>query len=155
MSGSVGGDTAEPNLTPILDMVFQLITFFMLVTNFKAKEIDQTLTLPVVGSAKPVDVTKSPGGLLVLNIDKNGVLKHFNAIKNNVEQFIGAEANAVRIANGLSKEDELPVTVVIRADQDTPYGKMNKVIKACQDRGYRKFALMAADKPKEVRAPKK
>ena len=27
---------AEPNLTPILDMVFQLITFFMLVINFKA-----------------------------------------------------------------------------------------------------------------------
>ena len=46
--------SAEPNLTPILDMVFQLITFFMLVMNFKAAEIDATLLLPVIGSAKPL-----------------------------------------------------------------------------------------------------
>ena len=30
----------EPNLTPILDMVFQLITFFMLVINFKGAAMD-------------------------------------------------------------------------------------------------------------------
>jgi biopolymer transport protein ExbD len=54
-------------LTPILDMVFQLITFFMLVINFKAAELDLSLMLPVLGSAKPL-----PDGpnakLLVLNV---------------------------------------------------------------------------------------
>jgi biopolymer transport protein ExbD len=68
MSGSVpGGAKVEPNLTPILDMVFQLITFFMLVINFKAAELDLTLMLPVLGSARPL-----PDGpntkLLVLNV---------------------------------------------------------------------------------------
>src|SRR5271165_3795637 len=69
MSGSVpgGGVKAEPNLTPILDMVFQLITFFMLVINFKTAELDLSLRLPVIGSAKPL-----PEGakvkLLVLNV---------------------------------------------------------------------------------------
>src|SRR5436190_1151310 len=43
----------EPNLTPILDMVFQLITFFMLVINFKSASMDLSLRLPVVGSARP------------------------------------------------------------------------------------------------------
>ena len=62
---------AEPNLTPILDMVFQLITFFMLVINFKSAELDLSLKLPVVGSARPVETTAS-AGLLVLNIDKHG-----------------------------------------------------------------------------------
>jgi feruloyl esterase len=42
----------EPNLTPILDMVFQLITFFMLVINFQAAAVDMSLKLPVVGSAR-------------------------------------------------------------------------------------------------------
>ena len=37
---------AEPNLTPILDMVFQLITFFMLVINFKSASLDLSLRLP-------------------------------------------------------------------------------------------------------------
>ncbi|MGZ3382424.1 MAG: ExbD/TolR family protein, partial [Isosphaeraceae bacterium] len=37
MAGSVTGEVrAEPNLTPLLDVVFQLITFFMLVINFAA-----------------------------------------------------------------------------------------------------------------------
>jgi len=48
-------------------MVFQLITFFMLVINFKTAELDLSLRLPVIGSAKPL-----PEGakvkLLVLNV---------------------------------------------------------------------------------------
>jgi biopolymer transport protein ExbD len=69
MSGSVpgGGPKAEPNLTPILDMVFQLITFFMLVINFKAAELDLTLQLPVIGSAKPLP-PDAKMKLLVLNV---------------------------------------------------------------------------------------
>ena len=72
MSGSLPGSSikAEPNLTPILDMVFQLITFFMLVINFKSAELDMTLKLPVVGSARP----QSPGqgqSLMVLNLKRD------------------------------------------------------------------------------------
>ena len=56
MSGPCRSEVkAEPNLTPILDMVFQLITFFMLVINFKSAEMDLSLRLPVVGSARPVE----------------------------------------------------------------------------------------------------
>ena len=54
MSELEGGE-GKPNLTPILDMVFQLITFFMLVINFKSASMDLSLRLPVVGTAKPVD----------------------------------------------------------------------------------------------------
>ena len=70
MSGSVpgGGAKAEPNLTPILDMVFQLITFFMLVINFKAAELDLSLQLPVIGSAKPLPGDATNMKLLVLNV---------------------------------------------------------------------------------------
>ena len=39
----------------MLDMVFQLITFFMLVINFKSASMDLNLKLPVVGSARPVE----------------------------------------------------------------------------------------------------
>ena len=59
----------------MLDMVFQLITFFMLVITFKSAELDMSLKLPVVGSARPVDTTAHD--LLVLNIDNTGNLKLF------------------------------------------------------------------------------
>ena len=46
---------AEPNLTPLLDVVFQLITFFMLVINFSSENYDQRVRLPVAESARPVE----------------------------------------------------------------------------------------------------
>ena len=46
---------AEPNLTPLLDVVFQLITFFMLMINFSSDNYDRRITLPVAGSARPVE----------------------------------------------------------------------------------------------------
>ena len=70
---------AEPNLTPILDMVFQLITFFMLVINFKSAEVDLCLKLPVVGSARPVD-SKGQRDLLVLNIEHDGQLEDLRTL---------------------------------------------------------------------------
>ena len=53
---------AEPNLTPLLDVVFQLITFFMLVINFSSENYDQRVRLPVAESARPVEdaASRSP-----------------------------------------------------------------------------------------------
>jgi biopolymer transport protein ExbD len=151
MSGSVSSNVkAEPNLTPILDMVFQLITFFMLVINFKSAEMDLSLKLPVVGSARPVD-SKGQKELLVLNIDDVGTLKIYNRPVANIDGYIQQEAQASRLAARLTPEDieageELPTTIVIRADRATPFKMLNRVIKACQDNGFRKFALKAINK---------
>jgi len=141
---------AEPNLTPILDMVFQLITFFMLVINFKSVEMDLSLKLPVVGSARPVE-THGPRGLLVLNIDDAGRLKIYGRVIGDIDAYIAQEAAASRMAARLTAADveaaqDLPTTVVIRADRATPFGMLNRVIKACQKNGFRRFALKAINK---------
>ena len=140
---------AEPNLTPILDMVFQLITFFMLVINFKSASLDLSLKLPIVGSARPVD-TKGMEDLLILNITKEGKLIVYG-IPRDIESYIAGEALATvnwahRTYPDLKFGDELPSMVVIRADEATPFKLLNRVIKACQDNGYRRFALMALNK---------
>jgi biopolymer transport protein ExbD len=145
--------SAEPNLTPMLDMVFQLVTFFMLVINFKSAQLDMNLKLPVVGSARPVD-TKGQQDLLVLNIDANGQLTVYNTPKD-VESYIAGEAQssflAARQTNpNLQPGDELPTTVVIRADRATPFRLLNRVIKACQEHGFRNFSLKAMNKRAET-----
>ena len=141
---------AEPNLTPILDMVFQLITFFMLVINFKSAELDLTLKLPVVGSARPVE-THGQRGLLVLNVDHAGNLKIYGRVIKDIEDYIAKEAIASRMAARIASADseagqDLPTTVVIRADRATSFKMLNRVIKACQDNGFRQFALKAINK---------
>ena len=147
--------SADPNLTPMLDMVFQLITFFMLVMTFKSAEIDFNLSLPVVGSARPVK-TEGRTGLLVLNIDSAGNLRTTQPIRD-LDAFVRIESQATLLANRMTPADlerrgELPTTVVIRADRATPFGKLNRVIKACQQNGFRKFAMKALEaEPASVR----
>ena len=141
--------SAEPNLTPVLDMVFQLITFFMLVINFKTASMDLSLKLPVVGSARPVD-TKGQEELLIMNIDSKGQLNVYGAPRD-IEGYVASEAQASLLAARrknpeLEQGDELPTTVVIRADRATPFHLLNRVIKACQEHGFRRFSLKAMNK---------
>lgn len=137
---------AEPNLTPILDMVFQLITFFMLVINFRGAALDLELKLPVLGSARPID-TGGTEDLLVLNIDSLGKLKVYN-IEKDVKSYIASEAR-VTTAKMLATDrkfkrgDELPTLVVVRADKGTPFHLFYDIIKTCQDHGFRRFYLNA------------
>jgi biopolymer transport protein ExbD len=149
MSG--GNNEGEPDMTPMLDMVFQLITFFMLVINFKSAALDMDLRLPVVGSARPVD-TGGQTDMLILNINKDGQLKIFGSVKEDIENYIIGEAQASRLAvrrrdPDFGDDDELPSIVVIRADQATPFKMLNRVIKACQDNGFRNFAMKALATP--------
>ena len=55
MSANVGSDSADPNLTPLLDLVLQLIMFFMLTVNFvRIDQINDEVVLPVVQTAMPI-----------------------------------------------------------------------------------------------------
>jgi biopolymer transport protein ExbD len=144
---------AEPNLTPMLDMVFQLITFFMLVINFRSAALDLDLKLPVVGSAMPVD-TKGQTDLLILNITDKGQLRVYGELRDDIRDYISQEAQASLLVarrdnRNLKSGDELPSTVVVRADRGTPFDLLNRVIVICQENGYRNFALKAMNKADE------
>lgn len=152
MSRSMDEREAAPNLTPILDMVFQLITFFMLVVNFKTASIDQSLKLPVIGSARPLD-TNGQEELLVLNIDTTGRLMVWGQFRE-PESYIAGQAKASlataqKARPDMKPGDELPTMVVIRADRLAPFRCVNRIIKLCQDNGFRTFALKAARKEKK------
>jgi biopolymer transport protein ExbD len=136
----------KPNLTPMLDMVFQLVTFFMLVINFKSASLDLNLTLPVVGSARPVD-SKGQESLLILNIDNQGNLSVYGRPQP-IKEYIAREAKASFVEAKLTQPDiqfgqDLPTTVVIRADRSTTFKMFYNVLRECQANGFRKFALKA------------
>src|SRR5947207_14774133 len=63
---------AEPNLTPLLDVVMQLLMFFMMCVNFVSEQVNEDIKLPVAQSARPMD--KRLGEVLVLNMDAQGQL---------------------------------------------------------------------------------
>jgi biopolymer transport protein ExbD len=154
VSASVSGEVrAEPNLTPLLDVVFQLITFFMLVINFSKDAYDQRIRLPVAGSARPVERSKVVEDRLTLNVDRNGRL-YFNGETYTTEQAVKeiavqaelARLNAKSMGITLKDGDTLPTTLVIRADADTPFMYLFRLITACQNNGFRKYALKAMNR---------
>lgn len=63
---------SEPNLTPLLDMVLQLVMFFMLCANFVQQEVNETIKLPKATTAKSLDREQSY--LLFINISEQGHL---------------------------------------------------------------------------------
>ena len=152
MSGMHSADNAEPNLTPMLDMVFQLVTFFMLVINFQTASLDLSLKLPVIASARPPE--KGAEDLLVLNVNKSGKVMMFGKEHDPVA-FVKNEAHSARFKselNGkkLKKGEELPTLVVVRADLGTSFELLNKVLTECQNEGFRKFALRAMNRAEET-----
>lgn len=139
MTTSHSSDRADPNLTPILDMVFQLITFFMLVISFRASDFDKALVLPVVGSAAPAD-EQTNGELLILNLRAGGKLVVQGAEQPNIEGFLNFEAQ--KIKKNLKPDSGEEVIVVIRADRALRCDFLMRVIKACQDSGLQRFDFM-------------
>ena len=152
MSGSLSNEMkAEPNLTPLLDVVFQLITFFMLVINFSTENYDQRVRLPVAGSARPMEDTERVSeDRLVLNVDSEGHLLIGGEVQplHKALQTIKHQADLVKLnlkAAGakIDPAKGLPTTIIFRADQDCTFGTLNPLIKACQSNGFRKFVLKA------------
>lgn len=143
----MNSERAEPNLTPLLDMVFQLITFFMLVINFKGAAMDMSLKLPVLGSARPLE---KQGKLepVMLNIDADGGVHSYGRLEE-IEPFIEKQARLLKDqlrAAGTPSTGDFPVAVIIRADRAVPFHLLNHVIEVCQKHGYRQFSLSAMTK---------
>lgn len=142
---------AEPNLTPMLDMVFQLVTFFMLVINFKGASMDLSLKLPVLGSARPLEYH---GKLepLMLNINTKGKVQAYGQTVE-VEEYVSREARLLKLQLESSgtpvKDKELPVPVIVRADRNVSFKQLNHVIEVCQKNGYRQFSLSAMTRAEE------
>lgn len=153
MSASMSSEMrAEPNLTPLLDVVFQLITFFMLVINFSNDNYDQRIKLPIAGSARPIEDGEKGAveDRLVLNIDSQGhllmsgeVMPQHKAIQEIKHQADLVKYNLKAAGVKLNATKDLPTTIVLRADRNTAFSSLFSLITACQANGFRKFALKA------------
>src|SRR5437868_9769471 len=65
-----GQVSSDPNLTPLLDLVLQLVMFFMLVANFVMEELSDKIHLPIATQAKPLTI-KDPN-VTYLNVSRDG-----------------------------------------------------------------------------------
>jgi len=70
------GGMDEPNLVPLLDLILQLVMFFMAITSFAKENISEAVRLPQAQSAKPLDDEELHRNELVyLNVEENGDMR--------------------------------------------------------------------------------
>ncbi|NOY66279.1 MAG: biopolymer transporter ExbD [Gammaproteobacteria bacterium] len=137
---NLGGKKREPldvNITPLIDVVFLLLIFFMVSTTFK-KETSIKIDLPEA-SAKPVKNNKKTFELIV---DSKG--RYF--IKN--KGLVNQELKTVKqvLLKNLGKNSKRPF--VIRADNNSPHGSVVRVMDAARQLGILNLSI-AITQPKE------
>jgi biopolymer transport protein ExbD len=128
-------------MTSMIDMVFQLIIFFMVLINFSQEDQNEKIKLPSSELAKPAEAPLAHP--IVLNLDFSGSV-YLGSETSSVEglrPLLQVEADALK-AKGLATKD---ANIIIRAHQNTPGGKVQDLIKKCQEVGYEKFALRALE----------
>lgn len=138
---------AEPDMTPMIDIVFQLLAFFMFTINLSSNETDQRVTLPASELAKPPDAPYDHP--LTIHLTDKGEYIYAGAALANLAELRSALLREKQIIERYAVEKLEDVTIVIRADEDAQTGLVQEIIQLCQELQFERFALRG--KQSEVR----
>ena len=116
----------ELNLTPLIDVVFLLLIFFMVSTTFQ-RESQIRVELP---QANADESPEGPPRFLDITVDREG---RFYV---NQEEVVNTEVETLKqaIRKAAMQESDLPV--IINADAQTPHQAVIKVMDAASQLGY-------------------
>ena len=143
------GEECEADLTPMIDMTFQLIAFFMVLVNFTQAEQDARVDLPASKLAKPPEEQREQPLTIQLAKITDSDPARFIALVGGDEVQVGTELEGIltreRRAFGANKRNVAEVVVIIRAHKDVPTGQVQEVIQICQTTGFERFKLRAKE----------
>lgn len=124
-----GDEDAEINITPMLDVVFILLIFFIVTTSF-VKEQGVDLSRPSNEPPKDVEISQ----VLAIKIDATGTI----TIRGRVTDIQAVRAN---IESALAVKPD--TSVVIAADRDSDAGILVRVVDQARVAGAAQVSLAA------------
>ncbi len=134
-------EVVEPDMTPMIDMVFQLIAFFMMLINFSEGDQNERIQLPSSELAKPaVSPLESPITLHVTDED-TVIIGGQEVSVDGLKPFLDREASVLTMRG----KSPSVATVIIRGDMDAKTITVQDVIKTCQLSKFEKFVLRAKE----------
>ena len=149
-------EKCEPNFTPLLDLVLQLVMFFMICTNFVLDQTSDKISLPEAVAAKPLD--KNRGEIIYLDVNSKGqvILPPAKARpgRETLDNAIQVEGDMKELARleyrkQTGKSENPPpgwqseTTLVLRIDKNTEFKDSYPIIRACRLAGYTRVELRA------------
>lgn len=112
-------------MTPMIDMVFLLLVFFMTVSTLAQADRAKKLDLPE-SAQSDVPEAENLADRGTISLDADGTI------------YLGVEPislEAMQATMKASLEANPELRIHLRADQATPYGEIKKVLKACAEVG--------------------
>ena len=119
------------DLTPIVDVVFNLLIFFAVTLSFAATSGGINVKLPTASSADPVETEE-----ITVNMTEDGKL-FYN------DQSVDIEGLAAKLKEVKNKES----VIIIRADNTVPHGKVVQVMDTVKSEGLSKIAIAVDQAP--------
>lgn len=111
------------DLTPVIDMVFLLLIFFLAATTFHQTEREMQIALPHAASAGPISAALRE---IVVNVDSGGRMIVAG-------RTIEAEPLREMVCGAVAANPQQKVTV--RGDRNTAYANIVRVLDICKGCG--------------------
>lgn len=117
-------DTAPAlDLTPIIDMVFNLLIFFLIASSFQQIEREMNIALPQARASGPLSTALRE---IVVNVGADG-----RVVVNARETSLEALGSMIRDAVNANPAQK----VSVRGDRSAPYGAVAGVLDVCKQSG--------------------
>ncbi len=137
----ISTEITELDMTPMIDMTFQLIAFFMMLLNFAEGDQNQRIQLPSSELAKPaVAPLESPITLHVTD-DDTVIIGGQEVSVDGLKPYLDREASVLAMRG----KSPAAATIIIRGDKDAKTITVQDVIKTCQMSKFEKFVLRAKE----------
>jgi biopolymer transport protein ExbD len=135
MAVKIKTDTAlgSLSLTPLIDVVFLLLIFFLVATRFAQEDRELDVPLPDASEAQPLMVAPTE---IFINIDKEG--RYF--VDGKILEAAELEAILVRAATN----NPVNQAVIIRADKRVPFDFVVQAINLCKRAGIHEYMANTA-----------
>ncbi len=135
------------DMTPMVDVAFLLLTFFMLTTQFRPPQ-DVTVMLPSSHSAFKIPESD----IMIITVDKGGSI-YLSLDSKSLRASLFGEENQNRVDIPVDKNDlgnfliqarmaNLKLRTVVRGDKDAPYGSIEDVMTILQRAKITRFSLV-------------
>lgn len=155
--------TAEPNLTPLLDVVLQLLMFFVISANFKTVQFKGDIVLPHSQSALPFETTDSSTLIINMKPFRPQDYKDHSDLAVIKEKFAEGDAvvqvpfrpemrllevkfwliNKYQTLEREAADGKVKTSIILRADGDTRYEDVFDMMNLCKTAGFRTLKLGA------------
>ena len=118
------------SMTPLIDVVFLLLIFFLVATRFAEEDRELDVVLPSASEAKPLTVQPKE---LFINIDHLG---HYF-----VDGKVLASDEIEHVLKQAVTNNPMNQSVIIRADKRVPLDHVVFVLNACNKKGIFDYSL--------------